>query len=72
MPPYFDTKRRKNMTYGLIAMILIICTLVTVSVSKHYYWKGRLAGWNACEKMSLQRARECGYDMKKFWPDILQ
>jgi hypothetical protein len=36
------------------------------------YWKGRLDGWCACENMVIKRIRECGYDLDKLYPDILQ
>jgi hypothetical protein len=59
------------MTYVFIA-IGILTTGIMIKVGNHYYWKGRLAGWLACENMARQRAEECGYDKTKFFSDILQ
>lgn len=37
------------------------------------YWNGRLAGWQECENLILERAEEnSDYDKKKIWEDLVQ
>jgi len=65
----------------IILVILVIVTvfitsaltaMVLKSVASRKYWKGRLEGWQACENMAINRAKEHGYDMDKFLTEILQ
>lgn len=55
---------------------LVLTNLLTIMRSKtksvNAYWKGRYAGHKVTEDLAMRRAKENGYDVKKFWADILQ
>ena len=60
-----------NMLY--VFGIIIAMTVIQLAASHRSYWKGRMEGWQACEGMVLDRAKEhASYDERNVWKDLVQ
>ena len=61
-----------------VVVVVIIVAIVAYNVGRSTgdtdgYWKGRLAGWQACEARILAEAeKHPDYDRKKIWTDLVQ
>lgn len=55
----------------MLTIVIVLGAIAILWAKYHYYWKGRLDGWSACEKMVTDRAREIGYS-EAVWEDLLQ
>lgn len=62
------------MTSLILGILLLSIIIVWYGKNRHQkgYWEGRLKGWQACENMAIERAKEHSYNMDKFMSDILQ
>lgn len=58
----------------LISISAVLLSVLAVCVfSNYYYWKGKLSGWDACEKMVQDRAdRSPKLDKKLVWTELLE
>jgi hypothetical protein len=54
-----------------LAVVIPIFVVTIFYLTDKAYWKGRFAGWDACENMAIQRAKDCNYP-DSFWEDIFQ
>lgn len=58
----------------LISIGAVLLTVIAICVfSNYYYWKGKLSGWNSCEKMVQDRAdKSHNFDKNLVWTELLQ
>lgn len=58
----------------LISIGTVLLTVLAVCVfSNYYYWKRKLSGWDACEKMVQDRAdKSPKFDKNTVWTELLK